>query len=272
MKAIFNLLLLAIVVPACASSSKNHGAYRVGEKIDPAVQIGRTSHYRQTSIAEKLGGPGEMKSKSGKRVEYRPLSSLLQSGDVEAKVICLAILGGAHGSDGNNNGGVWCADTYHEFPLYRKLIDKYAYQGVEFYFVFCPPVYSDGGYGDARAKFFDPADKSKEFYDAGELFIQRMESVLEREKFPVNSICYDPQFRLLMNRTRPLPEKREVESWEGRFKADGDQQKYGTPTIWLLSRGGTVLAPPFYGNNYPDNIRYTFDDVDRAIQSAMNKD
>jgi hypothetical protein len=63
-----------------------------------------------------------------------------------------------------------------------------------------------------------------------------------------------------------------VYDWQGRFRASSDSQKYGTPTIWLLDRNGTVLAKPFYGNLYherPFEIKYSDIDVDKAIQALL---
>lgn len=186
-----------------------------------------------------------------------------------ADLILLFLLGGAHGSRTAENGGMWCEDTRQELALYRRLSERFPRSSrIRFVSVFCPPVYGDGGYGDAREKFLDSPQESSTYREAILRFVENTESLHKDGILPFERIFFDPGFRLLWNRRKELPKNRVVEEWEGLFKAKEDMQNYGTPTIWILSRDGEAMCEPFWGNNYPDKIRYRYEDVADAIVKA----
>ena len=84
----------------------------------------------------------------------------------------------------------------------------------------------------------------------------------------------DPRFRLLdnSNEHEHVPAYGSTYPWQGRFKWSEDEQRYGTPTIWLLDGRLRVIRTPFLGNVYegvPVQINYTVRDVIRALDEAL---
>jgi hypothetical protein len=83
------------------------------------------------------------------------------------------------------------------------------------------------------------------------------------------NLVRDPEFR-------PPDAYGAVEDWMGAFRKIVSTGFYGVPSLWLLSRDGEVLADVFRGNVYHGNgsdisIRYTFADVDAAVQDLLNR-
>ena len=58
----------------------------------------------------------------------------------------------------------------------------------------------------------------------------------------------DPRFRLLdnSNEHEHVPAYGSTYPWQGRFKWSEDEQRYGTPTIWLLDGRLRVIRTPFW--------------------------
>ncbi len=187
----------------------------------------------------------------------------------DSKLLCLVLIGGAHGKGAPEKGDLWCEDSFRELPLYEGLQKHFRDKPVRFVAVACPPVYSDGGYGEARKKFFDSELDSPIYRESREQFVQRTEQLKLNGVLPFQEIYYDTRFRLLRNPRKPAPLAGNSYSWEGRFKWSEDMQNYGTPTIWLISSQGVVQGEPFWGNQYPNVIRYGVGQIIQAIENNL---
>jgi hypothetical protein len=204
--------------------------------------------------------------------ERRPVRLLdLVRGDT--RILYLVILGGANGE---KEPGLWCGDTRSDLVIHAAMLRRFAAKGVRFVAVATPPVYSEARKGYEAGVFLTTAESSAAHAAAVEGFIARTEALRAGGTLPFTEIFYDPRFRLLDNvgRFPHVAAYGAVHAWQGRFKACGDGQRHGTPTLWLLGPDGRVLHEPFYGNVYepPDEkIRYREADVAGAIEAILTR-
>lgn len=219
--------------------------------------------------------PGDKISKgvfvADKELKTHKLSDLCNQ---DAAVNFLYIYGGGAYKQTNRIGGIWCRDSFEDFHIMRFVHQKYDDSEVQIIPVACPPVYGGQYYGFEKRVFLDEPADSSAFKASAQAFIESTEKAIANEFVPVETY-YDLRNRLLFNRRQDLkPGKgyKTIYPWQGRFRSDQETQKYGTPTIWLLSPMGIVLRRPFWGNIYhgdPYTIRYTIVDVDEAIQKFL---
>lgn len=199
------------------------------------------------------------------RLEPVSLASLVPAG---TRVVYLVLFGGAHGA---RDGAVWCGDSEQDMPLHRDVLRRFAKRGVLGLGVAVPPAYSARhGYPDGA---FRAAPGSEAFREAAARFVARTEALRARGQLPFEVVAYDPAFRLLDNpKAGARTEGGPAPDWQGRFKACGDRQRHGTPTLWLADGALHVLHEPFFGNVYDhDNptIRYRSQDVVDAVEMAL---
>jgi hypothetical protein len=191
------------------------------------------------------------------------------------KVVYLVVFGGSFRSKpAGKRGELWCEDSVDDLVMERSVYLNYADKGVTFVPVATPPVYDSPRYGFPENVFLTEPESSSLYRDSVQVFIDRTEALKGDGTIPYDPVFYDPRFRLLDN-----PSEHEhvdacgpVHSWQGRFKGPGDTQRYGTPTIWLLSRELEVLREPFFGNEFgrvPLRIHYTVRDVAAALDEAL---
>ncbi|RMF57625.1 MAG: hypothetical protein D6743_18740 [Calditrichaeota bacterium] len=220
--------------------------------------------------------PGEKISQeafvSDKQLNHHKIVDLCQA-DPEAALNLLYIYGGGALSNSERLGGIWCPDSFEDLYVVRFVHLKYPSE-VQIIPVACPPVYSSQYYGLEERVFLDEPADSEKFKKAVQRFIASTEKVVSGRLLPVETY-YDFRFRLLFNRREDLlPDKNygTIYPWQGKFRAEDETQKYGTPTIWLLDRDGVVLTEPFHGNFYhsdPFELSYSAVDVDQAIQQFL---
>lgn len=207
----------------------------------PHLVVGRESG-RGYAVGDRIDPAAVVEDAAG--AERRVLD-LFGNGD---RVLVLCLFGGGDAAGTARRGGLWCEDSLHEMALLAHVRARFAGKGVTFAAVACPPVYAEQP--PARADFVAATERA---VASGVV------------AFP--EVWYDGSFRLL---------QRDVAagdpSWVGRFRAPGELQRYGTPTLWILGRDGRVLAPPFYGNNYEKDVelRYTGREVAAAIERALS--
>lgn len=190
------------------------------------------------------------------------------------KVLYLIIFGGAYAKKKpDKRGSLWCGDSSDDMAVHRTVYFNYAGEGVTFVPVATPPVYSTG-YGFEKDVFLVEPESSSAYQDALAEFIEKTESLKRDGTIPFDSIFYDPRFRLLdnPNEHEHVPAYGSIQPWQGRFKWFEDQQRYGTPTTWLLDARRRVIRTPFWGNVYeevPVQINYTVRDVIGALDEAL---
>ncbi|MFQ5823929.1 MAG: hypothetical protein ACE5JB_07735 [bacterium] len=193
---------------------------------------------------------------------------------LDSKVIFLYIYGGAVVNDSRRLGNIWCPDSFEDMHIIRFVHSKYKEAEVKLIPVACPPIYSSQNYGFEKRVFLDHSESSKKFTESSKAFIEKTEDITHSGLIPIDTY-YDLRFRLLFNRRKNLQPGKDygnIFEWQGQFRGPGDNQKYGTPTLWLLNSKGTILEKPFWGNIYhsePYRIRYTILDVDKAIQRYL---
>jgi hypothetical protein len=191
------------------------------------------------------------------------------------KVLYLLISGGAYAEKPpDKRGGLWCVDSVDDMPIHRAIYFNYADKGVTFVPVVTPPVYGSKKYGYPDEVFLTQPEDSAAYREAVADFVTETETLKEDGTLPFDPIFYDPRFRLLDNpyEHQHVPAYGRVYPWQGRFKWHEDEQRYGTPTIWLLDRDLRVLTEPFYGNVYeavPLHINYTIKDIEGALNTAL---
>lgn len=230
-------------------------------------------------VAESADGssyqPGERISEEAfvldRELNRNRLIDLLQE-RAEAAVVVLYIFGGG-AMKKQKLGGIWCPDSFEDLQIPRYLHLKYNEEAVQLLPVAIPPVYATANYGLKARVFLDEPRDSELFRESAEEFIASTEQVFYDGFIPVEPF-FDVRNRLLFNPREDLKPGKgygPVYPWQGRFRAPGEEQKYGVPTIWLLTPEGEVLEPPFHGNHYHDSfeIGYTLVDVDRAIQKYL---
>lgn len=199
-----------------------------------------------------------------------PLLDLVRK---DTRLVYLLIFGGAEGKDAD----LWCGDSRSDLAIHVAMLEKYAAKGVRFVPVATPPVYAEARHGYQAGVFVGTPESSPAHGEAVLGFVARTEALRASGKLPFPEIFYDPRFRLLDNAGRypHVAAYGVVHGWQGRFKACGDTQRHGTPTLWLLGRDGRVLREPFYGNVYErreEKLRYREKDVAGAIDSILGKE
>lgn len=191
-----------------------------------------------------------------------------------AAVVMLYLYGGGAMENFNRVGGLWCPDSFDDTHVMRFIDYKYLDSEVAIVPVSCPPVYSSQYYGLEEGVFMNEPEDSEAYQKAVEKFIDSTEQAVYNKFVPVPTY-YDFRFRLLFNREanlKPGESYGAIHDWQGKFRAPGETQRYGTPTIWLLDANGIVLAEPFHGNVYhsdPFQLNYCATDVDKTIQKFL---
>ena len=197
------------------------------------------------------------------------LIPLLDTLSPNAKVAVVIFFGGAANEVPHEpfRGRLWCEDSFDDLGIQRALVKFFAGRPVDFISVAIPPVYSTVRYGFETDVFLDLTKDPDNFKHAVRRFIQATELERESTLLPFDRIYYDPRADLL-RKTASEGVEGKGESWHGRWKWHLDPRKYGTPTIWLISREGKILREPFLGNDYdaePPEINYGFHEVREAI-------
>lgn len=191
-----------------------------------------------------------------------------------AALVLLYLYGGGAMENFNKVGGLWCVDSFDDSHVMRFIDYKYLESEVAILPVACPPVYSSQYYGLEEGVFMNEQEESEAYQQAVEKFIDSTEQAVYNKFVPVPTY-YDFRLRLLFNREahlKPGEGYGPIHDWQGSFRAPDETQRYGTPTIWLLSANGTVVAEPFHGNIYhsdPFELNYSAIDVDKAIQNLL---
>lgn len=201
---------------------------------------------------------------------------LLELCDDGTKLLVLLFIGSAFPGDTARRLGIWCEDSADDMALQRALFLTYGAAGVRFVPIVCPPVYSEKNYGFPEGVFLGRPDDDPQFQQAVSQVISKTEELRDKNFLPFSELYYDPRFVLLRNASVELPYAAlpMKEAWLGKFKWKADTRKYGTPTIWVLDRSGTVLSEPFWGNEYdtaPAVIRYTYRDVASELDTLLRR-
>ncbi len=231
----------------CSRGEAKQSCYRPGNEVDPSVFF--------------LDPKGR-------------LVTLGDQVDESTKVLYLLIFGGAYAKKKpDERGRLWCGDSSDDMAVHRTVYFNYAGEGVTFVPVAAPPVYSTG-YGFKEDVFLTEPESSAAYQNSLAEFIEKTEVLKKDGTLPFDSIFYDPRFRLLdnSNEHEHVPAYGSIYPWQGRFKWSEDEQRYGTPTIWLLDGRLRVIRTPFWGNVYegvPVQINYTVRDVIRALDEAL---
>lgn len=234
--------------PVAGSSLATGGSYRPGDRVDEEIFF-LDAAQRPATLASQV--------------------------NEETRVLYLNIFGGAYAQKPpDKRGGLWCSDSVDDFSVQRSIYLNYADKGVTFVPLATPPVYSSERYGYAKDVFLVEPEDSPAYRKAVAEFIEKTEALKADGSVPFDVIFYDPRFRLLDNprEHQHVPAYGKVYPWQGRFKWHEDQQRYGTPTIWLLDRELKVIREPFYGNVYegvPLEIKYTVRDIVGALEQAL---
>jgi hypothetical protein len=240
------LLLLSLLTPVSSVFAESYGK---GSLIAP-----------QAVVADSKGSTVSLRS------------LLADSG---SKVNVVFIFGGGDLGFGMP-GHLWCPDSFEDTHILRTLVGKYADKGVGFIAVAAAPVYHSQVMRAPARVFLDEPDDSEDFLKASKAFIDSTQASRAAGILPVEP-WYDLRFALMLNRSPDLlPGKGygALQPWQGAFRDPAETQYYGVPGFWLVSDGGEVLAEPFRGNVYHPHgsevsIRYTFNDVDAALQSLL---
>jgi hypothetical protein len=240
-KALGELFPASPLVPASPAAAPAEGrCFRAGETLPRDVQV------------------------FDARLEPVLLASLVPA---RTRVVYLAFFGGAHGS----RDAIWCGDSERDMPLHRDVLKRFAGRGVLGLGVAVPPAYSARhGYPEGA---FRAAPASEAYREAAARFFERTEALRAKGLLPFEVVAYDPGFRLLDNpKAGDRTEAGPAPDWQGRFKACGDRQRHGTPTLWLVDGGLRVLCEPFFGNVHDHDtptIRYRAQDVVDAVERAL---
>lgn len=210
-------------------------AYRPGDRIDP-----------RTRVFDEAGR------------ETHPLADC----DPGTRAVLLCVFGGGDPSGRARRGGLWCEDSFHELPLLHHVRARFGPRGLRLVGVACPPVFDLARFGYVEPSSPGDADALAENLRR---LVDSTRAADALAPLPFDRLLFDARFALLGE-----PRLGEAE-WHGRLRADGETQRYGTPTLWLLSPQGEVLAPPFFGNNAekPVPLRYTARELDEAIAEAL---
>jgi len=197
----------------------------------------------------------------------------------ETRVVVLIFFGGGMKSPPDRaefRGTLWCEDSFDDLSVQRALFHTFKDSAVQFLPVAVPPVYRPKAYGWGERDFLGSPDDSDGYLQAARSFIKATEREVASGLIPFPEVYYDPKFRLAQNRgERELgPEYGTVYDWQGKLKWHQDARRYGAPTIWFLSSDGTVLAEPFFGNDYdsdPPEIYYGFAEGRDLIERLLEE-
>lgn len=173
-------------------------------------------------------------------------------------------------------GHLWCQDSFEDTHILRTLHGQFRGKAVGFVAVAAAPVYHSGALGAKNRVFLDAAQDSAEYRAARQSFVDSTLRARANGILPIDP-HFDPRFRLMLNRAERFllgPGFGPLADWHGAFRAADEKQFYGVPGFWLIRDDGTVLAAPFRGNVYHPHgadlhIRYTYSDVDAALQRAL---
>ena len=227
-------------------------------------------HFREGSV---VSAAVAVEDEQGGKVSLLSLFAA-QPGNINV----LFIFGG--GDLGSNMPGhLWCQDSFEDTHILRTLHGKYKDRNVGFVAVASAPVYHSKVLGAKDRVFLDAADGSADFRGARQAFV---DSTLAARKDGILPFApnFDARFALMLSpseRMRPGPGYGAIGEWYGAFRAADETQFYGVPSFWLVDDSGKILAEPFRGNVYHPHgnpevrIRYTYADVDRALQGALEK-
>lgn len=223
-------------------------SYRVGDRVIPETTV-----YTQD-------------------LEARTLGELVET---DTQVVVLILFGGsAPTAPGYHplRGGIWCPDTFDEFPIYRALLRYFRDDPVQFIPVAVPPAYSNI-YGFEKDVFISRADDDPVYRQQVEKFIELTEETRETDILPFAQVFYDPRYRLAYDPKREMgPDYGPIYDWQGKFRWYRDPRKYTTPSLWILGSDLKLLREPFVGNNYntdPPQIRYEYSDLKETIESLL---
>ncbi len=253
--------LLALVASA-AAARKALGELLREPPLLPASPAASPAEGRCFRPGDPLPGEAQL---FDARLEPVTLASLVPGG---TRVVYLVLFGGAHGA---RDGSVWCGDSERELPLHRAVLRRFAGRGVLGLGVAVPPAYSARhGYPEGA---FRAAPGSEPFREAAARFVARTETLRALGALPFDVVAYDPGFRLLDNpQAGPREAAQPAPSWQGRFKACGDRQRHGTPTVWLADGALQVSREPFFGNVYDHDEpvrRYGETELIEAVERAL---
>lgn len=195
----------------------------------------------------------------------------------EAKVVVLVIFGGAAAAvpEKEFRGELWCRDSFDDFAIQRAIVNQFQGLPVQIIGISIPPIFSPERYGFSENVFLAEKEDSEAFESAVQIFIEKNEALREKTLIPFHQLLYDPKARMLedMEDQEVSPGYGEVFDWQGKFKWHEDPRKYGAPTIWILNSEGTVLAEPFWGNDYgssPPQVNYGFVELRDTIERFLN--
>ncbi|MCA9741774.1 hypothetical protein KC734_09555 [candidate division KSB1 bacterium] len=245
MSALVSLLWVHTEVVA-----QEQACYQIGETIAPEVTV--------------VNANGEQQN-------------LLELIDSETKLIYLVIFGGPSLNPEHSEGGLWCEDSFNDLPISNFIARKYGEKGVKVVPVVCPPVYHERRFGYPVDAFMKTAQSENSFQKAFKSFVGATAKLQNARIIPFETVYFDPQFRLMFNYSAMSDVNEyagEMADWLGKLKPCGDDQRYSTPTIWLLSPQGEVLHAPFYGNRFMTGrlkISFTIRDVDAAVAELLAK-
>ena len=231
----------------CSRVEAKQRSYRPGDEVDSSVSF-LDSEGRAVTLADQIDGA--------------------------TKLLYLIIFGGAYAKkEPDKRGRLWCGDSSDDMAVHRTVYFNYAGEGVTFVPVATPPVYSTG-YGFKKDVFLVEPENSSAYQSALAEFIEKTEVLKQDGTLPFDAVFYDPRFRLLDNPSEHehVPAYGTIHPWQGHFKWFEDEQRYGTPTIWLLDANLRVIRTPFWGNVYegvPVQINYTVHDIIRALDAAL---
>jgi hypothetical protein len=239
---------LAIGALGLLLGARAQAGYQVGGTIDP-----------ETAVVDA-------------QLEPHPLLELF---DPAAQVVVL-VLFGAGGIDPDPPGELWCEDSQAELDGLRSLVERLSGEPVQFLGIAFPAAYSSEKHGFEVDVFLGVPAANPAHQAASRQLVAATEVLRADGKLPYERVYYDPRFLLLSNPEHETAGRRSeaLPDWAGRFKADQDRQKYGLPTVWLLDPSGVVLEEAFTGNIYgddPPTIRYTLDDLERAIRRQLGR-
>ncbi|MGE0452241.1 MAG: hypothetical protein AB7O37_06410 [Vicinamibacteria bacterium] len=253
--------LLALVASA-AAARKALGELLTAPPVAPPSPAAAPAEGRCFQPGDALPGDAQL---FDARLEPVALASLVPRG---TRVVYLVLFGGAHGT---RDGDVWCGDSERELPLHRAVLRRFAGRGVLGLGVAVPPAYSARhGYPEGA---FRAAPGSEAFREAAARFVARTEALRAQGALPFDVVAYDPGFRLLDNpKAGPREAAQPASGWQGRFKACGDRQRHGTPTLWLADGALRVSREPFFGNLHDQDepvLRYGETELTEAVERAL---
>lgn len=271
------LLGLLSLLVGCAGSPKVSAdtPQEGGANASTDAPSAKPAKLRSYAPGDTISDEAFVYDRDGERV------TLMNVFNRDAKVVFLEIMAGGY-VDGasNRNAGVWCEDTFNDLPITRYLRNKYGDRGVQFVGVIVPPVYH-GEFGFDRNALLYGDETSESFKAEFAKVVAATARLLDTDEgngvIPFEQVYYSPKNRLMLNLRKggPMPKSTygRIEPWYGKFKWDQDTQTYGTPTIWLLTADGSVLAGPYCRNIYegpPPELNYTARDLSAELEKHLD--